>query len=92
MLVIYHLFLPLHRFRSVAQLVEHMTLNHGVQGSIPCGPTDLGHSPDRVLKTPSEALLQQHFTHQSILKTGIRFQRNMPDPGYDAVSVIIVME
>ena len=25
--------------RSVAQLVEYMTLNHGVEGSIPSGPT-----------------------------------------------------
>lgn len=38
-LVISLFILTLHRFRSVAQLVEHMTLNHGVQGSIPCGPT-----------------------------------------------------
>ena len=38
-LVITLFILSLHRFRSVAQLVEHMTLNHGVQGSIPCGPT-----------------------------------------------------
>jgi hypothetical protein len=26
-------------FRPVAQLVEHVTLNHGVEGSIPSGPT-----------------------------------------------------
>ncbi|MBP1670316.1 MAG: hypothetical protein H6Q21_2682 [Bacteroidetes bacterium] len=38
-LVVSLFILSLHRFRSVAQLVEHMTLNHGVQGSIPCGPT-----------------------------------------------------
>ena len=38
-LVISLFILSLHRFRSVAQLIEHMTLNHGVQGSIPCGPT-----------------------------------------------------
>ncbi len=25
--------------RSVAQLVEHVTLNHGVEGSSPSGPT-----------------------------------------------------
>ncbi len=25
--------------RFVAQLVEHVTLNHGVEGSIPSGPT-----------------------------------------------------
>ncbi len=40
-LVIYLFILSLHRFRSVAQLVEHMTLNHGVQGSSPCGPTEI---------------------------------------------------
>ena len=40
-LVISLFILSLHRFRSVAQLVEHMTLNHGVQGSIPCGPTEI---------------------------------------------------
>jgi hypothetical protein len=29
-------------FRPVAQLAEHVTLNHGVEGSIPSGPTDPG--------------------------------------------------
>ena len=28
--------------RPVAQLVEHVTLNHGVEGSIPSGPTNPG--------------------------------------------------
>ena len=27
-------------FRSVAQPVEHVTLNHGVEGSSPSGPTN----------------------------------------------------
>ena len=27
-------------FRFVAQLVEHVTLNHGVEGSIPSEPTN----------------------------------------------------
>ena len=31
--------LYLQEFRSVAQLAEHVTLNHGVEGSIPSGPT-----------------------------------------------------
>jgi hypothetical protein len=26
--------------RPVAQLAEHVTLNHGVEGSIPSGPTN----------------------------------------------------
>ena len=29
---------------SVAQLVEHLTLNQGVQGSTPCGSTSISHS------------------------------------------------
>ncbi len=28
---------------SVAQLVEHLTLNQGVQGSTPCGSTRIKH-------------------------------------------------
>ena len=28
-------------FRPVAQLAEHVTLNHGVEGSIPSGPTKI---------------------------------------------------
>ena len=30
------------RIRLVAQLVEHVTLNHGVEGSIPSEPTNPG--------------------------------------------------
>ena len=33
--------------RPVAQLAEHLTLNHGVEGSIPSGPTkEVGHKED----------------------------------------------
>ena len=32
-------FAPTNNDASVAQLVEHLTLNQGVQGSTPCGST-----------------------------------------------------
>ena len=34
---------------SVAQLVEHLTLNQGVQGSTPCGSTKIKAAEKRLL-------------------------------------------
>ena len=34
---------------SVAQLVEHLTLNQGVQGSTPCGSTETKAAEKRLL-------------------------------------------
>jgi hypothetical protein len=36
-------------FRPVAQLAEHVTLNHGVEGSIPSRPTDVGWEGNAVI-------------------------------------------
>lgn len=40
-LAIFEILLNLHPLRSVAQLVEHVTLNHGVESSILSGPTKM---------------------------------------------------
>ncbi len=41
--------------RSVAQLVEHLTLNQGVEGSSPSGPTEISPNPMGFFYVQSES-------------------------------------